>query len=105
MKPKQTIEKRLELTAQAMRRSDPVESGIDLCHIVAVDDAIRVIKELREENAAWRQTMKDELAETFRLIEALDVAKDIEGGMSSMDAMLSKIAKLRAAEAAAGGNT
>lgn len=91
---KQTLEHRLKRTAEVMRRCGP-ESDIDICHIVAVDEAAREIIKLTEDNEAWRQISKDELAETFKLIEALGVEKEIESGTASMAAMLGKIKQMR----------
>lgn len=43
----------------------------------------------------WEQIHRDEMAETFKLIEALEVTKAIEEGTSSMDAMLNRIEELK----------
>jgi len=91
---KQTLEHRLKRTAEVMRGCGP-ECDIDLFHIVTVDEAAREIVKLTEDNEAWRQISKDELAETFKIIEALGVEKEIESGTSSMDAMLGKIKQMR----------
>lgn len=91
---KQTLEHRLKRTAAVMRRCGP-ECDIDLCHIIAVDEAATEIVRLTEDNEAWRQISKDELAETFKLIEALGVEKEIESGTSSMAAMLGKIKRMQ----------
>ena len=91
---KQTLELRLKRTADAMRRCGP-ECDIDFCHIVAVEDAAREIVTLTQDNAAWKEAINDELAETFKLIDALGVREEIESGTPAMKAMLAKIEKLK----------
>jgi len=94
---KQTLEHRLKRTAEVMRRCGP-ECDIDLCHIVAVEEAASEIVRLTEDNAGWQEGMKDELACTFQLIDALGVRQEIESGVPSMKAMLEKIEKLKRGE-------
>jgi len=65
-------------------------------------DACKEITALREELSLWKEINRDELAETFRLMEALGVVEEVESGTSCMDAMLGKIAALREALRLAG---
>lgn len=63
----------------------------------AIDDLLADNAALREELSLWKEINRDELAETFRLMEALGVVEEVESGTSCMDAMLGKIAALREA--------
>lgn len=76
------------------------QASISLAANEAADEIERLRREVQkaaEVEELRKGILADEVAENLRLIEALEVAKEIEAGTACMDAMLGKIKSLREA--------
>ena len=82
--------------SQAQTCHDVVNGYLRSIGIVDFANPAAEIEQLRKENERWGEIIKDELAETLKLMEALGVEKEVGSGTGCMDAMLAKITQLRA---------
>lgn len=85
------IAERLRERAQIHRAFDNGHMAVDL------ESAADEIERLRAESARWTEIVSEELAETRKLMDAIGVFKEVEGGTAVMDAMLGKIGAMEGA--------
>lgn len=69
----------------------------DLVTMLVERDA--ALADLKDKDARWREIVKDELACTFMLIEAMGIVQEVESGRAVQDAMLAWIADAKSAQA------